>query len=562
MSGPKLSAPAQKLHRTPYRLTDLDIGGAWRCTGTVHEVARATGQSATAEDKLMMMLLSGADCTRRNSYKETPLHWAMKVDTVNKIVDLGGLETIDAVDERGQTPLHWAARHGHTEKAKRLLRLGASALLKDSAKRTPFEEAKEHDNFEIAEILKWAMRRQNNGMNIPKGGLLGADHMDKRAKLLAADSQYRRAKRVEERRLTASGKDRQEYDEWFGPKVWVGTFPPNIGKEDKALARHLELWSTEDLQLFLCGKQFEGFDGSVNDYCRNFRAMNVTGSVLAHTKGSRLAALLGIVGLPSKHRRIAKRALEEVIQHQRMVATPTFAAMMKEQAQEDGELKKLQASGQGHKRPAQQANRMLPVALGTSNDFKFIGMIKVTRSTGFQEAWTRIVESMELASALKDASSHEETQGRGFWMCSSTGDRLCHMSTDITPPPSEAAGNGHPGDLRRKLSSRESEHRQRQLDARQSVYEECSPILFLLPDAKETLRGVPWTGVKMMRTWQRPSDLSAKEDAWKRAHRLHIEGYEAKRRWAEQEFKEKQDELKRQAGKVKEEGGHTKSFNV
>ena len=46
----------------------------------------------------MMMLLSGADCTRRNSYRNA-IHWAMKVDTVNKIVDLGGLETIDAVDE-------------------------------------------------------------------------------------------------------------------------------------------------------------------------------------------------------------------------------------------------------------------------------------------------------------------------------------------------------------------------------------------------------------------------------------------------------------------------------
>ena len=39
----------------------------------------------------------------------------------------------------------------------------------------------------------------------------------------------------------------------------------------------------------------------------------------------------------------------------------------------------------------------------------------------------------------------------------------------------------------------------------------------------------------MLRQWIEPGEMKAKDEAWKTAHRFKIEGYEAKKRWAEEE---------------------------
>ena len=44
-----------------------------------------------------------------------------------------------------------------------------------------------------------------------------------------------------------------------------------------------------------------------------------------------------------------------------------------------------------------------------------------------------------------------------------------------------------------------------------------------------------WTGMRMLRQWIEPGEIAAKDAAWKTAHRFQIEGYEAKKRWAEAE---------------------------
>ena len=94
-------------------------------------------------------------------------------------------------------------------------------------------------------------------MNIPKGGLL-AQIIWTRGKVARCRLADRRAKRVEAP-AHCPGKDRQVYDEWFDQR-YGRHLSSNIGRKIRRL-RFTELWSTEDLQLFLCGKQFEGFEG-------------------------------------------------------------------------------------------------------------------------------------------------------------------------------------------------------------------------------------------------------------------------------------------------------------
>ena len=43
-----------------------------------------------------------------------------------------------------------------------------------------------------------------------------------------------------------------------------------------------------------------------------------------------------------------------------------------------------------------------------------------------------------------------------------------------------------------------------------------------------------WGGVKEARYWSTQYDLQRKEESWKIAHQLHIQGYEDKKRWAQE----------------------------
>ena len=49
---------------------------------------------------------------------------------------------------------------------------------------------------------------------------------------------------------------------------------------------------------------------------------------------------------------------------------------------------------------------------------------------------------------------------------------------------------------------------------------------------------VKWGGMKEIRYWIPQHDLERKEESWKMAHRLHIQGYEDKKKWVEQQMKD------------------------
>ena len=173
-SGGRVGEGSDKVYGGVLPDASLDLGqkrratsvgsGLWAAARACKEVGSTSDENfSEAEDALMVMLLAGANPCRRNARGQLPIHFAESASATRILVDLGGMETINAVDIRGRTPLHYAARHGHDARAKELIRLGADTLLRDSQKNTPADTAKQYRKQGLYEILKWAARRQASG---------------------------------------------------------------------------------------------------------------------------------------------------------------------------------------------------------------------------------------------------------------------------------------------------------------------------------------------------------------------------------------------------------------
>ena len=65
------------------------------------------------------------------------------------------------------------------------------------------------------------------------------------------------------------------------------------------------------------------------------------------------------------------------------------------------------------------------------------------------------------------------------------------------------------------------------------AWSNLAPLFLLQPRHLHIYTGVKWGGVKEVRYWSTQHDLQRKEQSWKMANKLHIEGYEAKKRWAQ-----------------------------
>ena len=91
-----------------------------------------------------LLLLSGADVTKRNKARVMPLHEAC-VSGVRSIVEalIGAGADVNAADTFGLLPLHCAGRHGRTVAARLLLEAGADCTARDELGLMPRELAKQ-----------------------------------------------------------------------------------------------------------------------------------------------------------------------------------------------------------------------------------------------------------------------------------------------------------------------------------------------------------------------------------------------------------------------------------
>ena len=555
------------LHPSAFRITSLDLGLKWRATtgsAGLWAAARACIEISTscdptdntltpAEDALMVMLLGGANPCRRNYLGELPLHWVESARGTKILADLGGLETINAIDQHGKTPLHWAAEIGQTLKAKMLIRLGGDLLKRDSDKNTPADIAKKYRHVDLYDILKWAQRKQSSGNSsaVALGGLIGESEMDRKARILRDDAEYVRWKRSKPITLKEGTYDRikgltkyehMQKHNWYGPLPSHVDQPRTVIKE---LSRHMSFWSNKQVTLWIATEPLllDILHNNSIDYHRRLQQCNVLGEHLAYlhqcVTGSNdpLTQLLGMIDFPPYEKKHIIQAIGVVLERQQGLAPRAYKEAV-EQGQHVCELlKKSQLGDLMLRREAQRQydyhTCKLPVAVGKRCGFKLIGSLSITPLTDMNNVWSRIQTHPTMNVDITNVSNKIFGKGNTgkFWLCTPRDNRrLCLVST---------GSNGSDKDQKSKqnLSNKQQEDQNQYERMTDSIHAHVYPLLLICPAEPEVLRGVEWTGTRMCRQWINPVKLKEADDAWKLAHRYKIEGFESKKKWAEEENK-------------------------
>ncbi|XP_068673676.1 transient receptor potential cation channel subfamily A member 1-like [Montipora foliosa] len=105
---------------------------------------------------VMYLLQQGAPIDFRDSRQRTCLHVAAHsgiVDTVDIILENGGMDLMNSVDVDSRTPLHFASSKGNPQIIKRLLFAGADVNLNDEEEKLPLHLAAESGSLECVKLL-------------------------------------------------------------------------------------------------------------------------------------------------------------------------------------------------------------------------------------------------------------------------------------------------------------------------------------------------------------------------------------------------------------------------
>ena len=382
------------LHPSEFRITSLDLGLKWRTTTTscglwaaaraCKETEKKLGQGedelTPEEDALMVMLLAGANPCRRNFSGELPMHWVESAAAVKILADLGGLETINAIDAKGRTPIHWAAEFGQEKKVKMLIRLGADVMKRDPHKNTPADIAKIHRHAGLHEILKWAQRKQGNSGVVPMGGLIGESEMDRKARVLRDDAEFARWKRAKPAVLKEETFDRSQVPTHMQRRVWTGPLPKLVDRPKeifKHLSRHMSFWTNEQVCLWISTEEslLEILHNNSIDYNRCLQRCNVNGTHLAYLHaiitGSNdpLSQFLGMLHFPPYEKRYIIKAIGAVLQRQMGLAPKEYREAVEEGTRVHDLLKSSLKGDHMLRREAQRQFdyhvSSMPVAIGS-----------------------------------------------------------------------------------------------------------------------------------------------------------------------------------------------------
>ena len=101
-----------------------------------------------------MLLMSGADSERADSWGMTALHWAAfsgHLSCTELLLTSGA--SVHVRDADGQTPLHWASR-GHPQVSYALLAFGADAHAMDTDGKKPADWARSEGDSRLEAVLR------------------------------------------------------------------------------------------------------------------------------------------------------------------------------------------------------------------------------------------------------------------------------------------------------------------------------------------------------------------------------------------------------------------------
>lgn len=509
--------------------------------------------------------------------------------------------------------MHWAAELGQEAKCKMLIRLGADSLKRDPNKNTPADVAKLNRHVGLHEILKWASRKQKNGSVVPTGGLIGESEMDRKARILRDDAEFARWKRCKPCLIKETTYDRQkklpihmQRRQWSGPLPNLVDRPRDVFKE---LSRHMSFWSTEQVALWISTEEslIEIFHNNSQDYNRRILQCKVTGKNLAYlhpiVTGSNdpLTQFLGMLDFPPFEKKHIIKAIGNVLERQQGLAPKEFQDTMNEGIGVVELFKKSMLGDQMLKREAQRQwdyhTLVLNIAIGKRSNFHIIGSLEITPLTSIAVVWDRIVKNDDLLIEIQKKNNELYDQyykkPKNFILTTPRDNRrLCIMSSESgisvapdvseylpdptdrsyddglppvnvngpskTKPTSPKATESKFGTkiddettekIHIKLSGKQIDDALQYVNVQDPIYAHVYPLLLLQPAEQEVLRGVEWTGTRMCRQWIPPSQLKNCDEAWKLAHKYKIEGFESKKKWAEEKSKALDEDVQKNSVK-------------
>ncbi|CEM21893.1 unnamed protein product [Vitrella brassicaformis CCMP3155] len=128
--------------------------GEWTWGSAIHDAARECKDVAVFE----VLLDNRRHLLNLKGYLgRTPLHYAAEtgsVGVVEKFVEWGGKELLEARDDGGHTPLHWAVGLGHTDVVKWMLRVDPQLLkTKNDDGNTPLDRALEKTKLKVLAVM-------------------------------------------------------------------------------------------------------------------------------------------------------------------------------------------------------------------------------------------------------------------------------------------------------------------------------------------------------------------------------------------------------------------------
>ena len=282
-----------------------------------------------------------------------------------------------------------------------------------------------------------------------------------------------------------------------------------------------------------------GLEDNVQDYCKRVRDVRIGGRIFHGLPKHKQAELLLSIEIPVKHRRLIISRMAEVAEKQDIIHFPGRKEM-------------------------EAFEHSLPIGIGKVSKFKIIGYVGINEDTSIYKVWKTICNDVKMSEELLKV----KPEVKEWWVCRLDDEPVSLLSSTVEKATEKYSKRDRRRNRSRARSRSPSKGGNRRKSSREGTYgdgekeegvpgkdgltslareqlskcispqfpawDNLAPMFLLQPKHLHIYTGVKWGGVSEVRYWSTQHDLQRKEQSWKQAHQLHIQGYEDKKRWAQE----------------------------